>query len=114
MATHKKHTHTVLTTQTAPYELLEHTLSKHFGSTRAQKAPQPGEELNFFVESATGGPSLEAWQAKEMVDIEAGPAPHWQSGGFCQPSAAPARRQSTFFFCHRAPLAAFGTIKWHR
>ena len=47
-----------------------------------------------------------------MVDIVAGPASDWQSGGFCQPSAAPARRQTTCFLLRqRAPLAAFGTIE---
>ena len=76
--------------------------SQHFGPTRAQKAPKPCEELNFFRGEHRGGhPRIiaQAWPVAEWWILWLDPLQTGSllSGGFCQPSTPPARRQTTYF-----------------
>ena len=88
--------------------------SQHFGPTRAEKAPKPCEDLNFFVESAGGGhPRIiaQAWQVVEWWLLWLDPLETGSLAAPVGPHPPPRVDKPPIFCCRRAPLAAFGTIK---
>ena len=80
MATHKKHTHTVLTTQTALYELLEHPLQPTLWPYTRTRGPKAMQRAQLFPWQAPLRPSKDhcsSMASGGMVDIVAGPAQDW-------------------------------------
>ena len=90
--------------------------SQHFGSTRAQKAPKPCEELNFSLRAPVEAIQriiAQAWQMVEWWILRLNPLHTGSLAASASPQPPLRVDKPSLFCCRRGPFAAFGTLEKH-